>query len=216
MLTKDMKLKLYPAVIAVLGLSLLLLLATRFEFTIWTEPAPPDESAPTEPDAVPPPQSDLSFESPIASPLTPEASTDNQPVVPSAAAPSASSAETSALGELRQGSLRVSNQTNHPVRVALLPHQPSSDSANAAAADKNQLELSYGEPAHWDFAPGEGSSRGLILSLPDSTLQVESGEVLVVFAQDGSRRYWGPYVVGETPLPIWNSSNQEWQLVVRP
>jgi hypothetical protein len=37
----------------------------------------------------------------------------------------------------------------------------------------------------------------------------------VAFAQDGSRRYWGPYVVGETSSPEWNPQTQEWQLVLQ-
>ena len=76
------------------------------------------------------------------------------------------------------GSLRVSNRSEHPVRVALL--------------SKRQAEKSYGKPAHWDFAPGEGGGKGLMLSLPEGKLQVKQGDILVVFAQDGSRRYWGP------------------------
>jgi len=99
------------------------------------------------------------------------------------------------------GTLRVSNRTEHPVRVALLT--------------KRQAEKSYGKPAHWDFAPGEGSGKGLMLSL-EGELKVKQGDILVVFAQDGSRRYWGPYVTGETASPAWNTKAGEWQLVVQP
>jgi hypothetical protein len=74
----------------------------------------------------------------------------------------------------------------------------------------------YAEPAHWDFAPGEGSRQGLILSLPNGNLKLKQGDILVAFAQDGSRRYWGPYVVGETAAPIWNSKVSEWQLILQP
>jgi hypothetical protein len=89
------------------------------------------------------------------------------------------------------------------VRVALLAQ-------NAADEQPNYLK-----PAHWDFAPGEGSRQGLILSLPDGDLKLKKGDILVAFAQDGSRRYWGPYVVGETTLPVRNSKS-EWQLILKP
>ncbi|MCC3570669.1 MAG: hypothetical protein JGK30_00620 [Microcoleus sp. PH2017_40_RAT_O_B] len=99
------------------------------------------------------------------------------------------------------GSLRVSNRSEHPVRVALL--------------SKRQTEKSYGKPAHWDFAPGEGGGKGLMLSLPEGKLKVKQGDILVVFAQDGSRRYWGPYVAGETASPAWNPKAEEWQLTLQ-
>jgi hypothetical protein len=101
-----------------------------------------------------------------------------------------------------QGSLRMSNQTNQPVRLALLARQP-------------QVTTSI-VPAHWDFDPQEGSEQGLILSLPNGNLKLENGDVIVAFAQDGSRRYWGPYVVGETSWPQWNTENREWLLVLTP
>jgi hypothetical protein len=104
------------------------------------------------------------------------------------------------------GALRISNQTDQPVRVALL-----ATSASPSADGKPN----YGEPAHWDFAPGEGSRQGLILSLPDGSLKLKKGDILVAFAQDGSRRYWGPYVVGQMPIPIWNSKTSEWQLILK-
>jgi hypothetical protein len=101
------------------------------------------------------------------------------------------------------GSLRVSNQTSHPIRVALL-----SQSADAAQP--------YAQPAHWDFAPEEGREKGLLLSLPEKKLQLQPGDVLVAFAQDGSQRYWGPYVVGKTDAPRWKANGAEWWLVLRP
>ncbi|MFB2773311.1 hypothetical protein ACE1AT_29170 [Pelatocladus sp. BLCC-F211] len=104
-----------------------------------------------------------------------------------------------------QGSLRMSNQTEQPVRLALL--------ARKAGVKSNSKE-NYAVPAHWDFAPGEGSEKGLILSLPNNKIKIEKGDVLVAFAQDGSRRYWGPYVVGETPAPVWNPQKQEWELIL--
>lgn len=108
-----------------------------------------------------------------------------------------------------QGTLRMSNQTNQPVRLALLARQ-------SVVKGSGSKQMNYDVPAHWDFAPQEGSDKGLILSLPQNNLKVEKGDILVAFAQDGSRRYWGPYVVGETQLPKWNSQSKEWQLVVSP
>jgi predicted component of type VI protein secretion system len=108
------------------------------------------------------------------------------------------------------GLLRMSNQTNQPVRLALLARQSATKSNAADKAKK------YDIPAHWDFAPQEGGEKGLLLSLPQGKLKLEKGDILVAFAQDGSRRYWGPYVVGETPSPAWNAQSQEWQLALTP
>jgi hypothetical protein len=99
------------------------------------------------------------------------------------------------------GVLRVSNPTDHPVRLALL-EQPSSGK-------------SYGKPAHWDFAPMEGGGKGLVLSLSQDSLKVKKGDILVAFAQDGSRLYWGPFIVGKTPVPMWNKEQAEWELVLQ-
>ncbi|MBD2629059.1 hypothetical protein [Trichormus variabilis] len=107
------------------------------------------------------------------------------------------------------GSLRMSNQTNQPVRLALLARQ-------SAVKNSSQSKSKYNIPAHWDFAPQEGSQKGLILSLPQGNLKLEQGDILVAFAQDGSRRYWGPYVIGETSSPKWNSQTKEWQLELTP
>lgn len=104
------------------------------------------------------------------------------------------------------GGLRISNRTDHPLRVALLVTAPTS----AASSPK------YGEPIHWDFAPGEGGSQGLIVSLPEGNLKLKKGDILVAFAQDGSRRYWGPFVVGETDTPVLNRKTSEWQLILQP
>lgn len=108
------------------------------------------------------------------------------------------------------GALRMSNQTNQPVRLALLSRQGEAKGKGKDAIAPNDV------PAHWDFAPQEGNEKGLVLSLPKGSLKLEKGDILVAFAQDGSRRYWGPYVVGETPLPAWNSSNKEWLLILNP
>jgi len=109
---------------------------------------------------------------------------------------------------LHQGSLRISNQTEQPLRLALL--------ARARVKGSDSKKTNYDIPAHWDFAPQEGSEKGLILSLPNGKLQLEKGDILVAFAQDGSRRYWGPYVVSETSSPTWNTEQGEWQLVISP
>ena len=45
---------------------------------------------------------------------------------------------------------------------------------------------------------------------------LENGDIVVAFAQDGSRLYWGPYVIGETPVPVWNKKTGEWELVLQP
>lgn len=107
------------------------------------------------------------------------------------------------------GSLRISNQTNQPIRLAILTQQSTTKNSSSR---KNQ----YNPPAHWDFYPQEGSQKGLILSLPKGNLKLETGDILVAFAQDGSRSYWGPYIVGETSSPKWNSQTQEWQLTLTP
>ncbi len=104
--------------------------------------------------------------------------------------------------------LRVSNKTTQPVRLVLLARQLSQKSANI-----NKIKST--PPAHWDFAPEEGSEGGLVLSLPQANLTLEKGDILVAFAQDGSRHYWGPYIVGETSFPQWQPQRQEWQLVLQ-
>ncbi|NET29875.1 MAG: hypothetical protein F6K01_32535 [Okeania sp. SIO1I7] len=107
----------------------------------------------------------------------------------------------SSIVKTDKGAFRVSNCTDRPIRLALL----------AKSSDQ-----SYQKSAHWDFAPGEGSNKGLILSLPEEKLTLKPGDILVVFAQDGSRLYWGPYVVGETKSPIWNRETLEWLLILKP
>lgn len=113
------------------------------------------------------------------------------------------------------GVLRLSNQTEHPVRIAFLARQNRA-SATKSPVGKASPPKPSSEPAHWDFEPGEGSSNGLILSLPAGFVRLEKGDVLVAFAQDGSRLYWGPFVVGETPQPVWNQQKSEWLLTLQP
>jgi hypothetical protein len=112
-----------------------------------------------------------------------------------------------------QGMLRIRNPTDYPVRVALLAKRSA---GGGSSTPDNKANQAYNIPAHWDFAPQEGSDRGLIVSLPNQKLKIKPGDILVAFAQDGSRRYWGPFVVGETPLPIWNLKSAEWELVLEP
>lgn len=112
-----------------------------------------------------------------------------------------------AMVAARRGSLRVSNRSDHPVRVALLSKQKNTD-------PKSGETSAYDSPAHWDFSPGEGSSDGLVVSLPDRKITIKRGDVVVAFAQDGSQRYWGPYVVGETDLPTWSRQKGSWELIL--
>ncbi|MBM0742959.1 hypothetical protein JOY44_15320 [Phormidium sp. CLA17] len=109
-----------------------------------------------------------------------------------------------------QGLLRVGNPTDHPVRVAVLLKKPGTKNST------NQSQSGYESPAHWDFDPGEGSEKGLLLSLPNRQIKLKKGDILVAFAQDGSRRYWGPYVVGETSIPAWTPKVAEWRLTLQP
>ncbi|MGA1411158.1 MAG: hypothetical protein ACO37W_15640 [Prochlorotrichaceae cyanobacterium] len=126
---------------------------------------------------------------------------------------------------LEMSAFRVGNQTPHPVRIALLQRFRVGETGSEAQAEFNPAlpntmanfpVTDLKEPVHWDFEPGEGSYQGLILSLPEGDLALNPGDVLVAFAQDGSRRYWGPYVVGETSLPYWNEARSEWQLLLQP
>jgi len=187
---KDIRQKLYPAIIAMLMVALGAALLSRWQVSIETE------SPQVSPVVSPTPSVEPSRSpSPTPAVRSPAAL---RPPTPSPTA-SASVSGNSSTGNLRTGSLRVSNQTTHPVRVALLP----------------SINTAFQEPVHWDFAPDEGSDRGLRLSLPDGELQVHEGDILVAFAEDGSRRYWGPYVIGKTNLPVWDKA-QEWQLILQP
>lgn len=113
------------------------------------------------------------------------------------------------LVAVRQGSLRVRNRSSHSLRVALLSRQPKDSNAKAGAT-----QTGFALPAHWDFAPSEGSDRGLLVSLPNREVRLKRGDVVVAFAQDGSQRYWGPFVVGETDRPQWNEQTGEWELIL--
>ncbi|NET50731.1 MAG: hypothetical protein F6K09_18985 [Merismopedia sp. SIO2A8] len=126
------------------------------------------------------------------------------------------------------GILRVSNHTYHPIRVALLPrlNDPTGTIAHAVietsdtppstlAATSTPLNTpQYGDPIHWDFVPREGYEQGLVLALPEGQFQVQPGDIVTAFAQDGSRRYWGPYMVGVTDTPVWDEATGEWALTL--
>jgi len=107
--------------------------------------------------------------------------------------------------------LRLSNQTEHPLRVAILPRRFS----NLSSPPLSSHAPVNSEPFHWDFAPEEGSIKGLVLSLPDGDFILQGGDIVIAFAQDGSRRYWGPFVIGETTMPGWNQKKSEWVLIIQ-
>ncbi len=197
------KLQVYPAVIVACLLGLVGLLLVWLRFSISIEPTPPETSL--LPSSVPsqPHKPLASRQLPPNAPKPPPSSVPTsatKPIEPVKQIPVSSPEPIASL----QGALRVSNQTDQPVRIALTQHGTTSAS-----------KPTYGNPAHWDFAPAEGSGNGLLLSLPDSNLKLKKGDILVAFAQDGSGRYWGPYVVGETALPVWNRQAAEWQLILK-
>lgn len=101
------------------------------------------------------------------------------------------------------GGLRLYNQSPHPLRLVLLSRR-----SHPVAG----IQPMYEEPAHWDFLPWEGRLPGMRVVLAERMLRLQVGDVVLAFAQDGSSQYWGPYVVGETPLPQWEAARQEWQL----
>ncbi len=196
-MTKDLRLKIYPAVIAILVLSLVALLLSRIQIQVarndndTVNDAIPVAPLPVEPEVLPTPSQSE------AAP-TPEPTVEPSPTVtPSPQVPVAPVDF--------EGGLRVRNLTAFPIRVALLHQTTSGEPAK-----------SYSQPVHWDFAPEEGKTKGLMLSLPDRSLKLQAGDVLVAFAEDGSRRYWGPFVVGKTALPTWSPEQQEWLLPLQP
>lgn len=191
-----MKLKIYQMIIGVAIVLITGMFLGRFEITISNGANRPND-LPSAATALPPTP-------PVSRVATASTDIGNQPKPDSIPTPEPLEESNSSIPVNAEatGSLRVSNRSDRPVRVALL--------------SKPQAEKSYGKPAHWDFAPGEGGGKGLMLSLPEGKLQVKQGDILVVFAQDGSRRYWGPYVAGETASPAWNRTAGEWQLILQP
>lgn len=194
------KLPVYPAIIIACLLGLVGLLLVWLRFNLSVESAPPETSS--LPAMVPEPRMPIAVNT--TSPTPTPATKPTEPIQQEMPSPGASPTPTDI--STHQGALRVSNQTNQPLRLALLAKR-------SVAAVSGQP--TYSNPAHWDFAPQEGSSKGLVLSLPDGDFKLKPGDILVAFAQDGSRRYWGPYVVGETLLPVWNTQKSEWQLVLK-
>jgi hypothetical protein len=118
----------------------------------------------------------------------------------------------SGLDLVPSGKLRVSNRSEHPIRLAmrLKSEKLRGDKYNEKVSQRDRYEA----PAHWDFYAGEGSDRGLVVALPNRSLHLSKGDVVIAFAQDGSRRYWGPFIVGETDNPLWDPATQEWKLVL--
>ncbi|WP_287127984.1 hypothetical protein [Candidatus Cyanaurora vandensis] len=96
----------------------------------------------------------------------------------------------------RLGPLRVGNATPLPVRVV--------------------LTKTDGKPQAWDLAPRQASNEGQELITANTPAQAAEGDLLLIFATDGSRRYWGPNVLGFTPAPFWDSRRRLWTTVVRP
>jgi hypothetical protein len=170
-----------------MGVGIIIGVLSRFELSIQLEPTEPvpSNSADRPATAPLPNNADAPRMSEAIAPPFPETEID-QFLVP----PDQIPADVSPIS-----TIHVSNRSIHPVRVALL-----------SAADS--------DPVHWDFAPAEGSVNGLMLSLPDQELNVKPGDIVVAFAQDGSRQYWGPYIVGETLKPSWHRDTGEWYLIL--
>jgi hypothetical protein len=120
------------------------------------------------------------------------------PALPSTPPPPAS------IPGVQRGALRVGNRTEHPIRIVLL------------SGKRNRTNWSGVEPLNWDFAPSEGSTEGLLLSLPTGQVKVAQGDIIFAFATDGSRIYWGPNVVGQTTSPFWDKDRREWSMVLQP
>jgi hypothetical protein len=207
LLEKDLQLRLYPAIVMTLVVALLFSWFGRLDIAIQIEPTNPSNDASSGPN--------LPLSSnPVPSPLEDGLSDVSSQIAEDADSPFQDdpALQTPTDPNLLVGRLRVSNRTDHPVRVALVARQAVDN--EAAEATPKLFQNPFSEPAQWDFAPDEGHVKGLILSLPDQSLQIKPGDILVAFAQDGSRRYWGPFVVGESSLPSWNNRRQEWQLIL--
>ncbi|MCU0551441.1 MAG: hypothetical protein MUC48_19025 [Leptolyngbya sp. Prado105] len=144
------------------------------------------------------------------------ASSNSVPVIKTTESPSVESVTSAKIEKpdavavaSKQGNLRIRNRSGYPIRVALLSRQPKDGNLKSDSSQSG-----FALPAHWDFAPQEGSETGLLVSLPNRSIQLKRGDVVVAFAQDGSQRYWGPFVVGETGRPDWNAQAAEWELVI--
>lgn len=170
---------LVPMVLAAVVGGSVALFLTQLYFSIWIEPSITAEKAP-----------------PVL---------EVKPTVPDAIAPKAPPPSV----DPRTDILRISNQTQYPIRVVLRSHRNPNHPAPTNTPH-------FKEPVHWDFAPEEGSIEGLKVSLPSGRLRLYQGDVLMAFALDGSQKYWGPYVVGDTSQPIQKNGASEWQLVIKP
>jgi hypothetical protein len=208
-LIKEIKLKNIPAAIVTFATAVLAALAGLLFIRSVDRVSPPLSQLPTlETTEVVQPVDTRPKQTAISSSEAPQKATPST-LLPATLAQSnpAKPKSDEKLNTNHQGILRVSNPTEHPVRIALLFKKP---------APPTVTSTTYEPPAHWDFEPGEGSNKGLILSLPNRRIQLKKGDVLVAFAQDGSRRYWGPYVIGETSEPNWTAKTTEWQLTLVP
>ncbi|MBE9005248.1 hypothetical protein IQ259_09370 [Fortiea sp. LEGE XX443] len=202
------------AAVTACTLGLLGLIVGCLDLTVSFETTNPDTSDTASTDM---PQSTSNSELPILDATATSTSVSNTTTIPANQVEQSTSKVESILVNRQNvagstkapGTLRMSNQTDQPVRLALLARQSKVKGSTSS-------KINYDIPAHWDFAPQEGSNKGLLLSLPNGNLKLEKGDILVAFAQDGSRRYWGPYVVGETSLPTWNVQTKEWLLVLSP
>lgn len=99
-----------------------------------------------------------------------------------------------------KGTLRVGNLTEHPIRIVV----------------QLRVNSTQTEPVNWDFAPGEGGTQGLQLSLPQDRVKLNKGDIIFAFATDGSRAYWGPNVVGESKSIAWQGDRGEWSFILKP
>ncbi|WP_218079904.1 hypothetical protein [Anthocerotibacter panamensis] len=99
---------------------------------------------------------------------------------------------------IRAGPLRVGNATDLPLRILLTKADGSIHGA------------------FWDLSPRRASREGLELVLPQGPLLVSEGDALVIFATDGSGRYWGPNILGFTRAPFWDSKRRMWSTLIRP
>jgi hypothetical protein len=177
-----------PLILAALGGGTIVFLLSQFQFSLWVEPSGSKDSTPPVIEVAPdvaPPSS-----------ISPSPSAPSQPPL--------------------VNGLRVRNISPYPVRVVLMSQQSASQqSASQKSVQNNSSSSPYRAPVHWDFAPEEGSKAGLLLSLPEGNFTLKKGDVLMAFALDGSRHYWGPYIVGKTG-GLSRSKASEWQLVLKP
>ena len=194
-------------VLVAFSLGLLVLPMGCYQVSVSFEPTELDTSSPPPAQT---PQFQSTESSSVSTVSSPAPTISNQVENSTRATNPVRTDDRGSVGMAHQGTLRMSNQTDQPVRLALLARRSPTKGSDSDRQTQHQV------PAHWDFAPKEGNEKGLILSLPNSNLKLSKGDILVAFAQDGSRRYWGPYVVGETDTPNWNPQKGEWQLILSP